>query len=139
MSTDIATAGNAASDPALAEHVAEIHKLLKRTIEGVVELGRRYTECKKIVGHGRWLPWLKEEFGVDDDRLVQICRRARRRRLCRCRWSTTPKSSTSFATSELAACFMPRSPSRRRNNSNQQRRRRSRMAGGALRARLSIS
>jgi Protein of unknown function (DUF3102) len=56
----------------LKEHVVEIHHLLKRTIQDIVELGRRYTECKKIVGHGHWLAWLKGEFGVDDDRLVRI-------------------------------------------------------------------
>ena len=51
------------SDPVLAEHVAEIRRLGKRAIEDVIEIGRRLTECKKIVGHGNWLSWLDREFG----------------------------------------------------------------------------
>jgi Protein of unknown function (DUF3102) len=43
------------SDPVLAEHVAEIGK---HAIEDVIEIGRRLTERKEIVGHGNWLSWL---------------------------------------------------------------------------------
>jgi hypothetical protein len=50
----------------LAEHAAEIRRLHKRVIADVIEIGRRLTECKKIVGHGAWLPWLTREFSWSD-------------------------------------------------------------------------
>jgi hypothetical protein len=59
-SNDLDNAGHAS---VLAEHVAEIRRLGKRAIEDVIEIGRRLTECKKIVGHGNWLTWLEREFG----------------------------------------------------------------------------
>jgi hypothetical protein len=59
-------------DPIFAKHVAAIHKLLNRTILDIVELGCRFTECKQIVGHSRWLLWLEQEFGINSERLVQI-------------------------------------------------------------------
>jgi hypothetical protein len=51
---------------ALSEHAAEIRKLGKQTVANVMEIGRRLTECKKLVGHGNWLPWLEHEFGWSD-------------------------------------------------------------------------
>ena len=48
---------------ALAEHSAEIRKLGKRAVQNIIEIGRRLTEAKKIVGWGNWLPWLEREFG----------------------------------------------------------------------------
>src|SRR5262245_15010850 len=50
-------------NPALAEHAAEIRRLGKRAVEDVIEIGRLLTECKRICGHGNWLPWLDREFG----------------------------------------------------------------------------
>src|SRR5437016_5019833 len=47
----------------LAEHVAEIRRLAKRTISDIVEIGRRLTACKDIVGHGNWQTFLDREFG----------------------------------------------------------------------------
>jgi hypothetical protein len=47
----------------LADHAAEIRKIGKRVVEDVVEIGRRLTDCKRIAGHGNWLPWLEREFG----------------------------------------------------------------------------
>jgi hypothetical protein len=47
----------------LAEHVAAILQLGKRVVADVVEIGRRLSECKRICGHGNWLPWLDREFG----------------------------------------------------------------------------
>jgi hypothetical protein len=29
----------------------------------VIEIGARLTECKRLCGHGQWLPWLDREFG----------------------------------------------------------------------------
>jgi hypothetical protein len=47
----------------LADHAAEIRALGKRVVGDVIEIGRRLTECKRIAGHGNWLPWLEQEFG----------------------------------------------------------------------------
>ena len=49
--------------PVMTEHADAIRRLGKQTIENVVEIGRRLTECKRICGHGNWLPWLEREFG----------------------------------------------------------------------------
>jgi Protein of unknown function (DUF3102) len=50
----------------LAGHVDKIRRLHKRTIEGIIEIGRLLTECRTIVGHGGWLPFLEREFGWTD-------------------------------------------------------------------------
>jgi hypothetical protein len=47
----------------VAEHAEAIRALGKQTIASVIEIGRRLTECKTILGHGKWLPWLEREFG----------------------------------------------------------------------------
>ena len=52
------------SDPVpLAEHAAEICRLGKRVVADIIEIGRRLTKCKRICGHGNFLPWLDREFG----------------------------------------------------------------------------
>jgi phage/plasmid primase-like uncharacterized protein len=51
------------STAALAEHAAEIKRLGKRVVRDIIEIGARLTECKRICGHGQWLPWLDREFG----------------------------------------------------------------------------
>jgi protein gp37 len=50
----------------LAEHAAEIRRLGRRVVADVVEIGRHLNECKRIAGHGNWLPWLDREFGWTD-------------------------------------------------------------------------
>jgi hypothetical protein len=57
---------SARENPILAEHVNAIRALGKQAVEDVVEIGCRLTACKKLVGHGNWLPWLKHEFGWSD-------------------------------------------------------------------------
>jgi uncharacterized small protein (DUF1192 family) len=47
----------------LAERSAVIKALGKRVVGDVIEIGKLLTECKRICGHGNWLPWLKREFG----------------------------------------------------------------------------
>lgn len=47
----------------LAAHSAVIKALGKRVISDVIEIGARLTACKKLCGHGNWLPWLDREFG----------------------------------------------------------------------------
>ena len=46
----------------LAEHAESIRKLGKRVIADVIEIGQRLSECKRILGHGNWLPWITREF-----------------------------------------------------------------------------
>jgi hypothetical protein len=46
----------------LAEHAESIRKLGKRVIGDVIEIGRRLSECKEILGHGNWLSWIEREF-----------------------------------------------------------------------------
>src|SRR5262245_56975472 len=50
---------------ALTEHADAIRKLGKQTLENVIEIGRRLTECRNHpdMKHGDWLPWLEREFG----------------------------------------------------------------------------
>jgi hypothetical protein len=55
-----------ADGPTLAEHAAAIHTLGRRVVGDVIEIGRRLTECKRIFGHGNFLPWLDREFGWSD-------------------------------------------------------------------------
>jgi gas vesicle protein len=68
------TAKHALDNPLLAEHAAEIRRLGKRVVEDVLEIGRRLTECKKLVGHGNWLPWIEREFGWTDDTALNFMR-----------------------------------------------------------------
>ena len=51
----------------LTEHAAEIRRLGKRVVGDVIEIGARLTECKRIAGHGNFLPWLEREFGWSED------------------------------------------------------------------------
>jgi hypothetical protein len=60
-------------DP-LQEHVDEIRRLGKRVVSDIIEIGRRLIECKKIVGHGGWLPLLEREFGWTDDTALNFMR-----------------------------------------------------------------
>ena len=53
-------------DDLLAGHAETIRALGKRVIKDVIEIGRRLTACKKLLAHGEWLPWLKDEFKWSD-------------------------------------------------------------------------
>src|SRR5271154_5822542 len=46
----------------LAENATAIRKLSKRVIGDVLEIGHRLNDCKRILGHGNWLPWVEREF-----------------------------------------------------------------------------
>jgi hypothetical protein len=48
----------AAGSPVLADHVAEINRLGKRIVTDAIEIGRRLTACRYLVGHGNWIGWL---------------------------------------------------------------------------------
>ena len=58
----------------LAKHAAAICRLGKRVVADVIEIGRLLTECKRICGHGNWLPWLDREFGWTDDTALNFMR-----------------------------------------------------------------
>lgn len=45
-----------------AQYAESIRRLHKRSISDIVEIGRLLSECKKLLGHGNWLPWLEREF-----------------------------------------------------------------------------
>jgi len=46
----------------LAQHAEAIRAAGRRTVENVIEIGRRLTEARELCDHGEWLAWLKEEF-----------------------------------------------------------------------------
>jgi hypothetical protein len=58
----------------LAKHADAIRKLGKRVVGDVIEIGARLTECKRICGHGRWLPWLRQEFGWEETTALRYMR-----------------------------------------------------------------
>src|SRR5262245_9270554 len=50
----------------LTEYANAIRALGRQAAENIVEIGRRLSEVKRLVGHGNWLPWLEREFGWTD-------------------------------------------------------------------------
>jgi ParB-like chromosome segregation protein Spo0J len=62
----VAAAELKANAPVLAEHAEAIRDAGKRPIADIIEIGRRLTECQKMLGHGHWLEWLNREFGWSD-------------------------------------------------------------------------
>jgi DUF3102 family protein len=74
VSNSVPTHANQA-DPILASHAVAIRALGKRVVDDVIEIGARVSECKRICGHGNWLPWLEREFGWSADtaeRFIQV-------------------------------------------------------------------
>jgi len=61
-----------AATPLLAEHAEAIRAAGKRMIEDAIEIGRRLTECKAMLRHGGWLPWLDREFGWSEMTAVRF-------------------------------------------------------------------
>jgi hypothetical protein len=70
----VTTANTLTRNRALAEHIAAIRQRGKRMISDAIEIGRRLKLCKEIVGHGRWLPWLDEQFGWRDRTALNFMR-----------------------------------------------------------------
>ena len=62
----VSAAAEQAAGPALAEHAERIRFLRDRVNGDIVEMGQRLIECKEMLGHGYWLPWLDREFGWTD-------------------------------------------------------------------------
>jgi hypothetical protein len=73
VSNNVPTSANQA-DSVLAEHAAEIRRLGKRVITDVIEIGERLTKCRRIAGHGNWLPWLDREFGWTEQTALNFMR-----------------------------------------------------------------
>jgi Protein of unknown function (DUF3102) len=46
----------------VAQHAQSIRQLHKRSIADIMEIGRLLNECRNLIGHGDWLPWLRREF-----------------------------------------------------------------------------
>lgn len=44
------------------QQTGEIRALMKRTAQGIIEVGQKLTEVKKQLGHGRFRDWLEAEF-----------------------------------------------------------------------------
>jgi hypothetical protein len=68
------TATITTTDPGLVEHAASIRRLGKRVVADVVEIGSRLAECKRICGHGNWLPWLEREFAWTEQTALNFMR-----------------------------------------------------------------
>ena len=45
------------------QQTGEIRVLMKRTAQGIIEVGHKLIEVKKRLGHGYYLAWLEAEFG----------------------------------------------------------------------------
>ena len=44
------------------QQTGEIRTLMRRTAQGIVEVGQKLVEVKQKLGHGRFLDWLEAEF-----------------------------------------------------------------------------
>ena len=44
------------------QQTVKIQGLMKRTAQGIIEIGQRLIEVKQTLGHGRFLEWLETEF-----------------------------------------------------------------------------
>jgi hypothetical protein len=59
----------------LRDHADAIRTLTKRTVHDIIEIGRRLAEAKKMLGHGNFLPWVRQEFEWSEDtaeRLIAV-------------------------------------------------------------------
>jgi Protein of unknown function (DUF3102) len=68
------TAAAADTDATLSKHAAAIRGLGCRIVTDAIDIGCRLSECKRLAGHGRWLPWLEREFGWTDDTALNFMR-----------------------------------------------------------------
>jgi hypothetical protein len=74
MSVHIEQTRDGQTGSSLAEHAASIRRLGKRVVGDIIEIGRRLTECRDIVGHGHWHDWLDAEFGWSDQTALNYMR-----------------------------------------------------------------
>src|SRR5262245_60793240 len=50
----------------LRAHAREIQRLGRRARGDIIGIGRRLSDAKELLGHGRFLTWLAAEFGWSD-------------------------------------------------------------------------
>ena len=58
------------------QHTGEIRALMKRTAQGIIEVGQKLIEVKERLGHGRFGDWLEAEFDWSYEtaaRFVRVC------------------------------------------------------------------
>jgi Protein of unknown function (DUF3102) len=53
----------------------EIRSALKHEAADVFAIGALLAEAKKQVDHGKWLPWLRQEFSMSQRVGAEICHR----------------------------------------------------------------
>jgi hypothetical protein len=58
---------NLTPDSTLAALAEAIRQRSRRVVADVIEIGRDLSEAKAKLGHGKWLPWLRQEFGWSAD------------------------------------------------------------------------
>jgi protein gp37 len=54
------------ADDRLAQLAVEIRQHLHVSAASAADAGRKLIEAKAIVGHGQWLPWLKDHVGISE-------------------------------------------------------------------------
>ena len=64
----------AANQSELDRRVAEILRLGQRVITDIIGIGQHLVECKRLVGHGEWLPWLSREFAWSENTALHFMR-----------------------------------------------------------------
>ncbi len=84
------------------QQTGEIRVLMKRTAQGIVEIGHKLIEVKKKLGHGRFGEWLEAEFDWSWDTAGNFMRVAQR-------FGNNPKLSE-FAPSALYLLAAPSTP-----------------------------
>lgn len=60
------------------EQTREIRGLMRRTAQGIVDVGQKLLDIKEKLGHGNFLNWLKQEFDWSEltaQRFMQVARR----------------------------------------------------------------
>jgi hypothetical protein len=62
-----------AAGPLLAEHVQAIKTLGRRMVEDTLDIGRRLSECRRLVRHD-WAGWLHRELGLSDRAALNFMR-----------------------------------------------------------------
>jgi len=51
---------------ALVDATRALRNRIERATQNIIEIGKRLTEVKEMLGHGKFLPWLEKEFGMSD-------------------------------------------------------------------------
>ena len=58
----------------IAEHVAEIKRIGKMTVDYAIEIGRRLHACRWLTRHGNWADWLRTELGFSEQTALNLIR-----------------------------------------------------------------